>query len=71
MDLANDGLSVVIKFIHTLLSPMTTGPVTKNGDSLLGLAVVEGNVAVINYLVSEYSVDVNGEPLRVFLACTV
>ena len=40
---------------------MTTGPVTKSGDSLLGFAVREGNVDVINYLVTEHTVDINGE----------
>ena len=44
---------------------MTTGPVTRGGDSLLGLAVREGNADVINYLATEYAVDVNGRSLSV------
>ena len=44
---------------------MTTGPVTRSGDSLLGVAVREGSVVVINYLVTEHSVDIKGESLTV------
>ena len=40
---------------------LTTAPVTKSGDTMLGLAVCEGQLDIIKYLVTECSVNVNGE----------
>ena len=39
----------------------TTAPVTKSGDTMLGLAVRKGQLRVIKYLVTECSVRVNRE----------
>ncbi len=38
-----------------------TAPVTENGYTALGLAVHEGKLYVIEYLVTKCSVDVEGE----------
>ncbi len=38
-----------------------TVPVTESGDTALGLAVREGMIGVIDYLVTKCSVDVEGE----------
>ena len=40
---------------------LTTVPVTKSGDTMLELAVHEGQLDIIKHLVTEYSVSVNGE----------
>ena len=40
---------------------LATGPVTRNGETLLGLAVREGKLEIIKYLVTMQSVDVNGK----------
>ena len=45
-----------------LLFPPTTAPVTKSGDTMLGLAVRKGQLDIIKFLVTECSVSVNGEP---------
>ena len=44
-----------------LVFPPTTAPVTKSGDTMLGLAVRKGQFDIIKYLVTECSVSVNGE----------
>lgn len=38
-----------------------SGPVTKIGDTALGLAVREGNLVVIKCLITECRIDFNGE----------
>ena len=40
---------------------LTTAPVTKSGDTMLGLVVRVGQLDIIKYLVTECSVSVNGE----------
>ena len=47
--------------MHTCMYLPTTAPVTKSGDTMLGLAVCEGQLDIIKYLVTECSVSVNGE----------
>ena len=44
-----------------LVFPLTTAPVTKSGDTMLGLAVRKRQLDIIKYLVTECSVSVNGE----------
>ena len=44
-----------------LVFPLTTAPVTKSGDTMLGLAVHKGQFDIIKYLVTECSASVNGE----------
>ena len=40
---------------------LTTAPVTKSGDTIMELAVREGQLDIIKYLVAECSVNVNGK----------
>ena len=40
---------------------LTIAPVTKQGESPLAVAVCEGSLDVIKYLVKECNVNVNGE----------
>ena len=40
---------------------LTTAPVTRSEDTMLGLAVCKGQLDIIKYLVTECSVSVNGE----------
>ena len=44
-----------------LVFPPTTAPVTKSGDTMFGLAVREGQLDIIKYLVTECSASVSGE----------
>ena len=46
--------------LFILLPLLTAAPVTKSGDTVLGLAVREGKLDIIKYLVTECSVSVNG-----------
>ena len=49
------------KPIHIHVHVMTTAPLTKSGDTILGLAVHKSQFDTTKYLVTECSVSVNGE----------
>ncbi len=46
-------------YISTTLT--TIGAVTRDGLTPLGLAVREGKLNTIKYLITEYNVDINGK----------
>ena len=53
--------------IHTCTYPLAAAPVTKSGDTMLGLAVREGQFGIIKYLVSECNFGLSGEHYYVSL----
>ncbi len=46
---------------HTSTTLTTIGAVTRDGLTPLGLAVREGKLNTIKYLITEYGVDINGK----------
>ncbi len=55
--------------MHIFLVVMLTAPVTKNGDTALGLAICLEKLDLVKYLVTECGVDINGESSRTVCMC--